>query len=196
MSILASDTTGILVEKYCEFVEVERFRYGRNLIDFNDSHPEIAKGDDQIIREFVCQPEREKRVKETILKLWGRTGKEKIKSPKHWTGKSVIERARALGPEYEQLYIQAYPRLSWYIHTGSPGYRGIDAEALESTIALAHNLAQEVFLKAIIICAKEMKIDCAVEFLYKAINDLDNLPGKIIIEELTKHLEKAKAKAP
>jgi len=196
IAILASDKTGILVEKFHEFVEVERFRYGRNLINFNDSHPEITKDDDLIIREYVVQPERQKRVKKTILKLWGTTSKGKIKSPNHWTGKDIIERARSLGPEYEHLYVQAYPRLSWYIHTGSPGYGGIDAVGLESSIAIAHNLAQKMFLKSLIICAKEMKIDCAIEFLYEAINDLGNLPGKIIIEELTKHLEKAKANAP
>lgn len=64
-----------------------------------------------------------------------------------------------LGPQYEELYIELYPFLSWHIHSGSTGYASLSADTFESAFGLMHSAIQRICLEATEICAHEMKID-------------------------------------
>lgn len=187
---LAIDKTGKLAEKFHAFSEIEKFRVAENLVSFCDGHPNDTKLDDSRQRTFINKPNKRQTVHQTIVKYWGINKKKKPRRPKHWTGKNLLDRAHDHGLEYEELYFKAYPLLSWYIHSGSTGYAGLDAEAFEACFGLSHSIAQQMFLEATLICAQEMKIPIADN----AIADLRLTPGKVIVEEQIKILEKAKPK--
>jgi len=196
LKILSSDTTSDSVEKFHAFPEVEKFRVAEKLISFCDSHPNATEIDTKHQRNFLNTQGRKEKVENTIIKHWGTTKSGKPKRPDHWTGKKIPERVHNLGSEYEELYFEAYPRLSWYIHSGSTGYVGLDEEALEACFGISHVIAQKVFLEATLICAREMKISQAVEGLHNILEDLRLTPGKVIVQEQIKILEEAKKKNP
>lgn len=110
-------------------------------------------------RKFVDGAAKEAAIDSLVIQHWGITKKGKPRWPDHWSGQTVAERAEKLGPDYEELYVELYPFLSWHIHSGSTGYAGLKAETLESAFGLMHSTIQKVVLDATEICAEEMKID-------------------------------------
>lgn len=191
---LSTDKTGEFVKRFHAFPEIEKFRVAKNLISFCDEHPNDTKLDDSRQRTFVNKPGKQQTIDQTIVKYWGVTRKGKPNIPEHWTGKNIRERARDLGLEYEELYVKTYPYLSWYIHSGSTGYAGLDEKGIEGCFGLSHSIAQQIFLDATLICAQEMKISIAVEWFHNAIANLRLTPGKVLVEEQIKILENTKPK--
>ena len=189
---LATDETGELVERFHAFPEVERFRVAEKLVSFCDNHPNDMNPDDSHQRAFVSKPGKRQTVHQDIVKYWGTTRKGKPNRPEHWTGLKTPQRAHELGSEYEKLYVEAYPLLSWYIHSGSTGYAGLNTEAIEACFGWSHSIAQRAFLEATLVCAQEMKISAAIDWFQEAIADLRLTPGKVLVEEQIKVLEKAK----
>lgn len=191
---LATDKTGELVGRFHAFPEIEKFRVAESLVSFCNYHPNDTKLDDSHQRIFINKPGRPQNLDQTIIQYWGKR-RGKPNRPRHWTGKDVRERARDLGVGYEEMYVQAYPLLSWYIHSGSTGYAGLNAQAIEACFGISHSIAQKVFLEATVICSQEMKISLGVNWFHKAIADLRLTPGKVLVEEQIKFFEEAKSKS-
>lgn len=195
LKILATDETSDSVERFHAFPEVEKYRVAKKLVSFRDSHPNSTK-DVSRQRKFLSSPGRKQKNDKAVIKFWGKTKKKGLpKHPKHWTGMSVFERARDLGIEYEELYHDAYPLLSWLIHSGSTGYAGLSEDALEAYFGRSHIIAQKTFIEATIICAEEFKISFLIKDLRIILEDIRLTPGKVIVEEQIKILENAKKKA-
>jgi hypothetical protein len=193
IKILAADKTGDLVEKFHAFPEIEKFRVAKNIVSFCNSHPNDAKLDDSRQRAFVNEQGKQQTIDHTIVKHWGTTKKGKLNRPEHWTGKNVQARARNLGLEYEELYVEVYSLLSWYIHSGSTGYAGLSEETIEEAFGLAHIIAGKVFLEATRICA-EQKISKVIEGFRNMLDRVRLFPGKVLLEEQIKILKGAKTK--
>jgi hypothetical protein len=194
IKMLAADKTGELVERFHAFPEIEKFRVAENFVSFCDDHPNDTKLDDSHQRTFINRLGKRQTIDQTIVKYWGITKKGKPNRPEHWTGKSVRERASDLGLKYEELYVEAYPLLSWYIHSGSTSYVGLNAEAIEACFGISHSIAQKVFLEATVICAQETKISLAVDWFHDAIADLRLAPGKVLVEEQIKKFGESQTK--
>jgi hypothetical protein len=190
LKILAADKTSDSVERFHAFPEVEKYRVAKKLVSFVDSHPNSTK-DVSRQRKFIGSPGRKQKIDKAVIKSWGKTKKGLPKYPKHWTGMSVFERARDLGIEYEELYHDAYPLLSWLIHSGSTGYAGLKEEALEAYFGRPHIIAQKAFIEATIICAEELKISYVIEDVRTILEDIRLTPGKVIVEEQIKILGEA-----
>lgn len=193
LKILATDKTSVSVERFHSFPEVEKYRVAEKLVSFRDSHPNSTK-DVFRQRKFIGSPSRKQKIDKAVIKSWGKTKKGLSKYPKHWTGMSVFERARNLGIEYEELYHDAYPLLSWLTHSGSTGYAGLKEEALEAYFGRSHIIAQKAFIEATIICAEELKISYVIEDVRTILEDIKLTPGKVIVEEQIRILEEAKKK--
>lgn len=194
MKILGRDKTSESVERFHAFPEVAKFHVAQKLVSFCDNHPNAINKDVTHQRNFIDSPGKKQNIDKIIVKHWGTTNKGDPKRPKHWTGKNVLERARDLGLEYEELYNDVYPLLSWHIHSGSTGYVGLRAETLEAIFGRSHIIAQKTFSEGILICAEELKISYVVEDIRGILDDLRLTPGKVIIEEQIKILEEAEKK--
>jgi hypothetical protein len=190
---LGTDNSGELVARFHAFAAIERFYAAERLVSFCTSYPGDTKLDYSRQQAFVNEPGKREAIEDTVEKHWGR--RKKKKRPRHWTGEEIRERAHDLGLPYEELYYEAYPLLSWYIHSGSAGYAGVDLETIEKCFGLSHSIAQRLFLEATVICAQEMKISRAIEWFHKAVADLRLTSGKVLVEEQIKMLEEAKAKS-
>lgn len=195
MKILAMDKTGKLVKKFHAFPDVERFRVAENSVSFYDTHLNLTGRGISRRRAFINKPGRRQRIHQTILEHWGTTKKGQPKRPKHWTGKEVPRRARDLGLlEYQELYVRVYPLLSWNIHSGSSSYAGFDEEGLEACFGVSHSVAQEAFLDATLICAQEMRISKALDWLPHVIADLRFTPVRILTKRSVNALRRAREK--
>lgn len=191
MKILAADETGEMVEKFHVFPKIEKFRVAKNLTDFCDKNKGKIKQDYSRQRNYMNKLQT---VNPIIIKHWGdkKDKKGNLIRPKHWTGKDVKKRAKDLGFEYEKLYMEIYPLLSWYIHSGSTGYGGVNEEGLEACFGYSHHIIQKVFLEATVTCAKAMKIIEAVEGFYDKIDKLQLVPGAVLVKDKIKLLKERK----
>lgn len=189
IKMLADDETGELIKKFHAFPDIDKFNRAKKIVSFCDKHRNETQINDSLKRIFVNYLGRKQNIKQTILRYWGKNKKGDPKRPKHWTGRNVPERARSLGLKYEELYVLNYPLLSWYIHSGSTGYAGLNEEDIENCFSISHGLAQRMFLEATKICAKEIKLDVGIKWLQRAIEDLRLIPGKVLVEEQIKYLE-------
>jgi len=194
IKILTTDKDGCLVDKFHAFPGIEKYRVAQKLVSFCMNHANSTTLDCSYQQDFISSPGKEQTINETVVKFWGKTSKGKPNRPKHWTGKDIQKRAQDLGPEYEELYIETFPLFSWYIHSGSTGYAGLNEETLETCFGISHSIAQKVFLEATVICAEEMKISSAILGFKEIIADLRLTPGKVLVNEQIKILEAAKPK--
>lgn len=195
IKLLAADRTGEMVERNDAFREVELFRVDDKIVCFCDKHKGKANIDDSVQRAFVSKPGKRKSIEQKIIICWGRTRKGKLRQPQHWTGKGVRERARSLGFEYEELYVHAYPWLSWYVHAGFNGIGALDLEGMQNCLGYCHGIAQRVFADGTETCAEEMRISRAVPLLRSILDDLRLVPGKVLLREKIKLLREARAGA-
>ena len=95
----------------------------------------------------------------------------------HWTGlNNLEERISETSQELQSFYYEHYPRLSWYVHSGSTGYGGVDEKALRNSFLFSHVLAQDLFGKITIMVSNEIKITKAIPWLTKTIGESRYMP--------------------
>lgn len=194
IKLLVQDPDGTVTARFHAYPQVERHRAAKQIVDFTDQHDDSTI-DDEHQRRLVETVGKQEEIDELIVKHWGLTKKDKPKRPEHWSGLSVKARAMALGEEYEALYVESYPVLSWCVHAGSAIYSGIGESAIESSFGLSHALSQRCFLDATGEVARAMHIDKAFEGLSDVLEGLRLTPGRVILEEQAKRIDEAKAQA-
>jgi hypothetical protein len=79
--------------------------------------------------------------------------------PTHWSGLTVIGRARRLGPDYEAFVIRYYDAKNQSAHTGVGGFTGLPPIALEMLSALALQATARCFVGIIATVGLEFGID-------------------------------------
>jgi hypothetical protein len=185
IKLIQSDSTGELLGKFDAFPQVERYRSANRLIEYCDRTGN-TKIDCTNQRLFVGGVARKTEMDSIVERRWGRNSGGKLKYPKHWSGLSVPNRAQKLGSEYEALYFEFYPFLSWHMHSGSTGYAELKPETIEAAFGLMHGVIQRVALEATEVCAREMKMDkihnLAADFTTE-INELRNTTNKILLRK-------------
>ena len=119
IKMLADDNTGVLVDTFNAFPEIEKYRVAAKIVNFCDTKAEKVKIDVTHQRAFINKPGKHQAVEQTIIKHWGMSEKNKGKPsrPQHWSGLSVADRAKYLGVEYEEIYQEVYSIQSWNIHS-------------------------------------------------------------------------------
>ena len=109
------------VSKFFGFVNTAGFRAIQKAI--NTAKNENLPFDEWLsyFKKIIDHPSLKRRKESTAARLWGykkQRGKRrrKINWPDHWTGKSPLERARDLGPEFIKVYLRIYSPTCWCIH--------------------------------------------------------------------------------
>lgn len=197
IKFLSDDEGGSWTKKYHAFPEVDKFNIATKLVKFDQSNPRILAKDIAIQKDYIENTERIKRINENIISNWGRDKNGQPQKPRHWTGMNIDSRAHIFGLDCEAMYLEIFPNLSLYVHSGSTGYAGISKEGLESCFGLCHRQIQRIVIEATAICSKVLKIDEAVR--HQLNDSLDNIlekiklaPGRFIVEEQIKILKKTK----
>ncbi len=182
LKLLLCDTTGHDVRRYHAFPRVERFRAAQKIVEFSDKHPTL-KIECSHQRTSVNDASKAQEIDALVVKLWGKDKKGNPNYPRHWSGKDLAARIPLGDTEMERIYSEQYPLLSWYVHSGSAGYAGLDDNALRCCFALSHTMAQRASLASIELVAKEMKIMQAVEWLPDAIEKTRLAPGLLLFQK-------------
>ena len=154
---LAADTSGNSITKFHQFPEVERYRAAELLLKFAATNSTIAQSELLHEKAFYDDGARKARVGQITLTKNG-----KFEYPKHWSGNKGLRR-RAKSLDLEDWYVEAYPRLSWYVHAGTTGTAAMPREAFEAIFGYCHSLVQRMFLDATLACAKITRIYDAIE---------------------------------
>ena len=103
---------------------------------------------------------------------------------KHWSGiNSVGSRAKAVGGEYENLYMEFYPLLSWAVHSGATLHGGRSRESLETYMHISHGFVIELSSKAIKVMAKNFELGKIIENLNVYLNVVKDMPYEIMAKE-------------
>lgn len=191
MKLLVEDSTGESVRRYHAFPKVERFRAAKKIVEFSDANPALKVNCAQQ-RALAHDPSKQQEIEALVVQFWGRDKKGRPSYPLHWSGRDLAARIPPSDTEAKRIYSEHYPRLSWYVHSGSAGYAALDEGVLRSCFALSHIMAQRVSLGSIELVAKEMKIMQAVDWLPDAIEKTKLAPGLLMIEgKLSERQERA-----
>jgi len=181
IKLLVEDSTGESVRRYHAFPKVERFRAAKKIVEFSDANPAL-KVDCVQQRALAQDPSKQQEIAALTVQFWGRDKKGDPIYPPHWSGRDLATRIPSGDTEAKRIYSEHYPRLSWYVHSGSAGYAALDEGAIGSCFALSHIMAQRVSLSSIELVAKEMKIMHAVDWLPDAIEKTKLVPGLLMLQ--------------
>jgi hypothetical protein len=189
IKLLIEDKPANSVGKIDAFIQVERFRAAEKYVNFKKSNPNL-KYRAGLAKENLVKKQGEKhRINQLILVNWGRDKKGKPKRVDHWSGWDIAQRAREVGKDYELFYHESFALLSWYIHSGLVGIKGMSTEALSAVFGNSHMLAAPMFLDATLLVAQEFKLTQAIPQLNDWIKEADLAVGRAIIREHLKNLE-------
>lgn len=190
IELLFADQNGMLVKRYHAFPNAEKFRSASMLVAFAESHRASSIDLDVTThKRFVDQASHE--IETILLDNWGMSVRKfEKRGLGHWSGMSVKNRARTVDSEQgttsnEQLYLEAYPLLSWYIHSGSTGTAGMGEQAIEALYGWAHSISHESIIRATQLCGKEYRLDLAVNGFNELLEEARLTGARFLNEQKT-----------
>jgi hypothetical protein len=116
----------IYLERFWAYPDVDRYWAAKKLVDHKLANP-TSKVDSAGRQQFMQRLDAKKEpIAAIVSRLWGTTNDGKPRWPKsHWTGvRNLRDRARTLGAEYEDTYLQIYPVLCALVHPGATPFAG------------------------------------------------------------------------
>jgi hypothetical protein len=156
------------------FVDVEKLRSARKMIDFAASNPSRAI-DVSPQKEFVTKNER--RIEHNRKTLWPpKKPAAKLPDLKHWSDKHLSQRVKMLGEPFDEMYDSEYPRLSWYVHSGLTGVANLPSDFFPMVHGFALSLSVACYSKVLETVIHEMKIDLADDKVNKTLRYATLLP--------------------
>ena len=187
MRLISDNKIENAIEKFEAFGEIEKFRMAKKFADFaKKGKPIRITGHEKKI-EVASNQKVQQRI-ESLKLLW----EKKQINVGHWSGLKTEERTNKAGISYEMLYNTSFIRLSWYVHPGLVGIRGFKKETLELVYGDSMRLIHEMFIDAILILARELKLNKAIPNFDDLLKELKLMPGFVILEENKKYLESLK----
>jgi hypothetical protein len=141
------------IEKMVAFVDVEKLRCARKILNFHAIHP-ITKVDPSVYSSFVAS----EGAKIDALRntLW--PSKMKVK---HWSGMNLADRITKLGAPFDEIYELNYPHLSWQVHSGLTGVVNMKAETFTIMCGQSFLLAADAYREILLAMIEEFKIQKA-----------------------------------
>jgi len=190
--LTSSSLTPNELEKFRAFAEIERFRKASKLLEFQAQNPGLETNSyfqGSFRKQFVEAPGKRALVESKVKSLWGNNKNESPKWPDHWYGSSVRDRAKLFGPLYEQEYLEIYSLLSCYVHSGNASYATFSESTLEGVYGISMNISREMYIEALLLCAKTFSLGYVVEGFFQVVDFLKNAPEKILIESALRKAE-------
>ena len=186
INLIDRDSTGLCIKQYMTFSEVERFRSAQLMIQYQDIHPESKIGD--FAKHLYSQPDKKIEIIGLIQNIWGKALNKKgeLNYPRHWSKKDLRKRSQDLGTEYEELYLQVYPKMSWFIHSVPTGFERMNDFSNINFLMLCYLIIQKTLIESTIITGRIFKI---TEFDTAFIANTEALKGTAFKIILQKHSE-------
>jgi hypothetical protein len=156
------------VEKMIAFVDVEKLRVARKIVNFKQKYP-TSKVDDSLYQSYIASEGT--RIEATKAKLW--PGAKKIDG---FANKNLADRSVLAGLEYEEIYEVEQPRMSWLVHSGLTGVANLKSETFTYMAGVSITScikSYELILNAMI---NEFKIGMADEKIKKKLAVAKLLP--------------------
>lgn len=133
------------VLKITTFSEIEKLRAAKMIVAFKAAHP---SGSDDATVQALFIKNNESAIEAQRKAVWG--GNVEVR---HWSGKSVKDRAALLKEPFEEMYANKYPQLSWYTHAAGLAGFDLKTSSYEKLATIHHYLAVQLYkllLRAII----------------------------------------------
>lgn len=179
------------VDRYHAFADVDRFRKAVKVAELTKKSPDILQHawfSHENNASWVNDQKRKTRIEERTVSLWGKSQKGKIAWPTHWSGLSIEERAKNMGPVSELRYREWYSLLCSYTHSGNSGYADFSIEALESIHSLCLIVITDTYLECLDLLGKLIPLPQAIQSFTAARDELSKLPVKRFEERLRQQL--------
>lgn len=198
IKLLIEDKPLNSIDKFDAFIQVEKFRVAEKYVNFKKGNPNLKYLSGQAKDNLVKKQGEKDRIDQLIITNWGRDKKEKPKRVEHWSGWDIAYRAQEADKNeadknYELFYHESFALLSWYIHSGLVGIKGMSAETLSAVFGNSHMLVAPMFLDATLLVAQEFKLTQAIPQLKDWVKETHLVVGRIMIEEQLKNLESENA---
>ena len=156
------------------FVEIEKLRSARKMIDFARLNPGRTF-DVSLQTEFVAK--NAGRIEQNQKTLWpSKKPKAQPSDLKHWSSKDLSQRAALLGDPFDEMYNSQYPRLSWYVHSGLTGVLNLPSEFFPMVHGYALSLCMSCYSQILESVIHEFKIHLADDKIHKTLKYATLLP--------------------
>ena len=128
----------IWFERFRIFVDVDRYVAARKVVDHKHKHPD-SKVHAEPHQRMMDRLDAKEPMDARVARVWGSDAKGNARWPRdHWTGmRSLRERAREIGMDCEDAYVQFYPTLCALIHSGPSPEHG-NFEWFETQVAFGY----------------------------------------------------------
>jgi hypothetical protein len=166
------------IKQFRAFATVDRFKKSMRLGVFQQVNPGIAASSffDSVTRQqFVDSPERSVTIENTVEELWGRNNRGKLLWPEHWTGLRISERAKRLGPIYEQKYLEIYKLLCSFVHSGNASYAYLSQNSLAGVYGITLNITRLMYLESLNILNDIFRLEREIDSFEHRVQNLERL---------------------
>jgi hypothetical protein len=147
------------------FSRVELLRSARQVVAFYDGHPDAQLYQQQmdLIAKYGIQIDAEEAA------MWP-TKPGVRKSPlKHWTRKSVRQRAKDLGPPFNRIYEVFYAQLSWMTHSGVVSPLNMTNGWVTSYVSVVYSIAIDSYVALLEMLVVPFKLSATNEHIMRKI---------------------------
>lgn len=148
------------------FSRVELLRSARQVAAFYDGHPDAKYYQKQVdfIEKFGAQIDGAEAI------MWPSKPGATHKSPlKHWTRKSVRQRATDLGAPFDRIYEVFYPQLSWMTHSGVVSPLNMTTDWVTSYVSVVYSIAIDSYVEILEMLAVQFKLSATNEHIIRKI---------------------------
>ena len=154
--------------KMLAYSDYQKLRTANKIIAFKKNNPtaDIDTGANEL---FVAN--NSTRVAGLLQSMWPGD-----KSPRHWTGDSLENRAIKLGSPFDQIYAVDYSRLSWYVHPGLAGVINVPAVTFIHLCAYAFHLTATAYKQTLLSVIREFKLSKANDKIEELLRLAEQLP--------------------
>jgi hypothetical protein len=138
------------------FSKVELLRSARRLVAFKKKHPD-AQLHYQTHEGFIVTCGQQ--IDAEAAAMWpaspvnGRRPK-----VKHWTTRTVLDRAIDMGAPFDRIYHVHYAELSWMTHSGVVSPLNMTSEWVTSFVGIVYSIAAESYMQILEILVNEFKL--------------------------------------
>lgn len=186
IEMLSRDKTDTSINRFHAYTEIQKYKSAINIINDSKSNVKIKRYFVLIkvsqLKKFARRPKKEEEMEALIKTNWALNLKEGLRL-KHWSGQpNLKDRMKSISPKYHCAYLELYPMLSWYTHSGSAGYTGKKVDFFSGIIGTCSKINILFFQSATKILKREIKLVKKINNINQIISSFTNMHKDIILE--------------
>jgi uncharacterized protein DUF5677 len=155
------------VEKMLLYVDLEKLKAAEKTVAFKKANPTVDV--DTVVFERYVETQ-SARIRADARSVWPG------KSPRHWSEKTLEDRAKFLRAPFDEIFAVDYARVSWYVHPGLTGVLNVDSQFFVHLCASAFHIATTSYKELLLAIIREFKISRATENIEKLLRLADRFP--------------------